>query len=227
MIPKQDMAAVRTAADVDFKYGQKYSDVLGIADDARTIASTAKKEVSELDKALGPEGVFNRLTNNGAAKGMYRDDDGNIYFNADYIKSGKLIAQEVNAVNENGVGVKIKDGTIFSGTPSMPYFALYPLYGGNGAWALTFNNDVPDGEQSIYVSGSITWNAISLGQAGQDQAPFQIEAYGHYRQPQVLMQLPVLNPHDYNNIANLYVYWKENSDGSYSLVGYKEPLQGG
>ena len=223
MIPKQDMAAVRTAADVDFKYGQKYSDVLGIADDARTIASTAKKEVSELDKALGPEGVFNRLTNNGAAKGMYRDDDGNIYFNADYIKSGTLMAQIVNALNENGDYVKIEDGKILSGNGYTEYFSLQPIPNGNGAWVLTFNNTI-DRDR---VRGTMTWNSIALGQVEQDQAPFQVDATGHHEQPIVQLQMPVANSREYKNLENLYAYWKENSDGSYSLVGYKEPLQGG
>lgn len=45
--------------------------------------------VNELDESLNQEGVFNRLTNNGTVQGIFLED-GDLYINATYIKSGTL-----------------------------------------------------------------------------------------------------------------------------------------
>ena len=45
--------------------------------------------VNELDESLNQEGVFNRLTNNGTVQGLFLED-GDLYINATYIKSGTL-----------------------------------------------------------------------------------------------------------------------------------------
>lgn len=51
---------------------------------------TNKDEVIDaVDKKLTQEDIFNRLTNNGASQGMFIED-GNVYFNATYIKSGEI-----------------------------------------------------------------------------------------------------------------------------------------
>nr|DAF74750.1 MAG TPA: tail protein [Caudoviricetes sp.] len=52
-------------------------------------ADDAMDAVGSLDNALDQEGIFNRLTNNGKAQGLYIDN-GNIYVNATYIRSGRL-----------------------------------------------------------------------------------------------------------------------------------------
>lgn len=223
MIPKQDLQGARTPADIDRKYGAKFSEVLGVAEESKEIANEAKKDVVKLDKSLGQDGIFNRLTNNGKAKGLYRDDEGNIYINADYIKSGTLIAQMVNALNKNGDYVKIEDGKIISGNGQTEYFSLQPIGEGGSAWVLTFNNEL-DQER---VRGSMTWNKIELGAVEQDAAPFCVEALGHPTAPTVMLQFPKENGRTDDLIKNLYVYWRDNGDGSFSPVGYENKLQGG
>ena len=52
-------------------------------------ADDAMDAVDDLDKALNQEGIFNRLTNNGKAQGLYIDN-GDVYVNATYIRSGRL-----------------------------------------------------------------------------------------------------------------------------------------
>lgn len=222
-IPKQDMQGSRTPADIDRKYGAKFSEVLGVANESKKIANEAKDDVVKLDQSLGQDGIFNRLTNNGKAKGLYRDDEGNIYINADYIKSGTLIAQMVNALNQNGDYVKIEDGKIISGNGQTEYFSLQPIGEGGSAWVLTFNNEL-DQER---VRGSMTWNKIELGAIEQDAAPFCVEASGHPTDPTVMLQLPKKDGRTDELIKNLYVYWKDNGDGSFSPVGYENKLQGG
>lgn len=223
MIKKQDIPASRTPADTERKYGGKFSEILGVAENARDEAKGAQNAVTELDKSLGQDGIFNRLTNNGKAKGLYRDDEGNIYINADYIKSGTLIAQIVNALNQNGDYVKVEDGKIISGNGQTNYFSLQPLADGDGAWVLEFNNEV-DRDR---VRGSMTWNKIVLGEVEQDAAPFCVEATGHPQTPLVQIQLPKENGRADDQFKNLYVYWKDNGDGSFSPVGYENKLQGG
>ena len=85
-----------------------------------TEISVGGKKVEKLiddkiaDAALGDieyipsqEDMFNALTNNGTVKGIYLDD-GELYINASYIKSGELMADIIKA----GV-LKSKDGSSF------------------------------------------------------------------------------------------------------------------
>lgn len=53
--------------------------------------NAANESVEALDDELDQEEIFNRLTNNGETQGVYMQD-GKLYINADYIKSGKLSA---------------------------------------------------------------------------------------------------------------------------------------
>ena len=52
-------------------------------------ADEAMDAVDDLDKTLDQEGIFNRLTNNGESQGLYIDN-GDVYVNATYIRSGRL-----------------------------------------------------------------------------------------------------------------------------------------
>ena len=49
----------------------------------------ANQSVNDLDESLDVEGVFNRLTNNGALKGIYLEN-GELYINATYLVTGIL-----------------------------------------------------------------------------------------------------------------------------------------
>lgn len=97
MSDKQDRVGARTPADLERKYKFKsFSEVMGVADDARAKAENASQEVAKLDKSLNAEEVFNRLTNNGELQGLYRDEDGNLYVNATYIQSiEELLAKDL------------------------------------------------------------------------------------------------------------------------------------
>lgn len=85
---KQDGYASRTAADLERKYnfGQTFAEVYGLVTDARKIAEEAQSAIEGLDQ----EQIFNLLTNNGKAQGIYRDDNGDVYVNASFIRSGTL-----------------------------------------------------------------------------------------------------------------------------------------
>ena len=88
---KQDRQGARTTAQLEQKYGfgSRFAEVLGIATDAQT-------EVRQLDSGLDQEEIMNRLTRYGATQGIYRSDEGEIFMNAEYIKTGKLNADRID-----------------------------------------------------------------------------------------------------------------------------------
>lgn len=89
MSDKQDRTGARTAADIERKFGfnKSFAEVMGIANDARTEAEKASKAVVKLDEKLDAEEVFNRLTENGKLQGLFKDENGEVYINARYIKA--------------------------------------------------------------------------------------------------------------------------------------------
>lgn len=69
---------------------------------------TNKDEVIDaVDKKLTQEDIFNRLTNNGASQGMFIED-GNMYFNATYIKSGEINSDLIKTGK-----ISSKDGSVY------------------------------------------------------------------------------------------------------------------
>ena len=69
---------------------------------------TNKDEVIDaVDKKLTQEDIFNRLTNNGASQGMFIED-GNVYFNAAYIKSGEINSDLIKTGK-----ISSKDGSVY------------------------------------------------------------------------------------------------------------------
>ena len=78
----------------------------------------AAEVTRELDESLDQEGVFNRLTDNGQAQGIYIID-GQVYVNLTYARSGTLVLGglnnqdgklEVRDANDNVIGSWNKDG---------------------------------------------------------------------------------------------------------------------
>jgi hypothetical protein len=102
---KQDRHGARTTADLERKYnfGKSFAEVMGLANDARRSAEAAEKRFEGLDHEM----IFRLLTNNGALQGLYRGDDGELYINASYIKTGTLLA----ALLKTGV-IKSADGSV-------------------------------------------------------------------------------------------------------------------
>lgn len=78
---KQDRQGARTPAALEQKYGGKKS-----VEDA----------VSSQLKRVDQNEVFNRLTNYGKSQGLFKDEDGNIYVNAEYIVAiSALFAKDI------------------------------------------------------------------------------------------------------------------------------------
>lgn len=95
---KQDGIHLRTPSQLEQKqgFGKRFAEVMGIATDARDAAEDAKNLVKSLDDDLTSEEIYNRLTNNGQIQGLFRDDDGNLYVNGEYIVAlEKLFAKDI------------------------------------------------------------------------------------------------------------------------------------
>jgi len=114
---KQDRQGARTPADLvrRYNFGQSFAEAMGLANSAKADARSAKETALEAlrkaeaaGEAPTQEEIFNILTNNGTVQGIYRDDKGDIYINASYIKSGTLVADILKA----GV-LKSLDGETF------------------------------------------------------------------------------------------------------------------
>lgn len=107
---KQDRQGARTVEDLErrLNYGERFSEVMGIANDARQTAEEALQSVTDMTQ----EQVFNALTNNGEAEGLYRSPDGQVYINASYIKSGKISADYIDVAGLSVGAAQITYGVL-------------------------------------------------------------------------------------------------------------------
>ena len=98
---KQDRQGARTAADLERKYGfgQSFAEVYGLIDDVQQTAEEAKNAAADLDESLTAEEIFTRLTGGSVEHGVYRGPDGKLYVNANFIKSGKVKAENIDTDN--------------------------------------------------------------------------------------------------------------------------------
>lgn len=128
---KQDRVYTRTASDLERKYnfGKRFAEIMGIATDAQDTAKNALDAVSNLDNDLTQEEIFNILTNNGESQAIYRED-GLIYINASFIKTGYISSDMIKA----GV-IRSLDYEVIEVDPIYPSDSLYPgtdVYPNNG-----------------------------------------------------------------------------------------------
>ena len=94
------------------------------------IEKAKQAAIDDVDESLTQEEVFNRLTDNGTAQGLYFDPNtGQIYVNASYIRSGALIlgglnnesgVLEVHDASDNVIGTWDKDGVVSKGSITLP-----------------------------------------------------------------------------------------------------------
>ena len=205
---KQDRAYTRTASDLERKYnfGQSFAEVYGLVSDAQRAAETARKAVDELDNALSPEELFNRLTNYGEVQGIYREND-EIYINASYIKSGRIAAQFIDAENLHVNAANI-DGTITAGAVQGNAVALV-----NGYGSLSGSISLSDASTGLYA---VDINSFAAMRMQAQSGDMWLEASG-ISQPflwlRVTQDTPILECRgDFRPTADSYT-----PSGTYSL----------
>lgn len=138
---KQDRQGARTPADLEqrYRFGESFAEAMGLAKDAQVVATAAKEATDKLDNSLNSDEIFNRLTENGALQGLYKED-GDIYINASYIKSGKISTVHTKVYYASDYTdadltrlQQIMIGTI---TPTAEDYERYDLYG-DGVFSAT------------------------------------------------------------------------------------------
>lgn len=115
---KQDRQGARTPADLERKYGfgKTFAEVYGLVEGAQKSADDAKVYVDKLDNSLTQEEIFNRLTANGAAQGLYMED-GDLYINAKYIANvAALFVEKIISPVDEGVFIDMANGDISAKT---------------------------------------------------------------------------------------------------------------
>lgn len=131
MSAKQDRTYPRTASDIERKYnfGKSFAEVLGIATDAQEKADKATEAVKNLDENLTPDEIFDRLTNGSTDQGIYREN-GKIYVNASFIKTGYISSDIIRAGVIRSEDYKSEDiAKIFPSESVFPDVGLFPNNG--------------------------------------------------------------------------------------------------
>ena len=105
----------------------KYDSPTTMTPEQAKLINEAINHTDQLDASLDQQGIFNRLTNNGEAQGIYMMD-GKLYINMTYARSGTLVLggldnqngllQVLNANNESVVTMDNTGARIFGGITS-------------------------------------------------------------------------------------------------------------
>lgn len=82
---KQDRQGARTPAELERRLGVKKR-----FETAIEAAEDASEKVDLLDGKMNQTEIFNRLTNNGKAQGLFLDENGNVFINASFLTTGIL-----------------------------------------------------------------------------------------------------------------------------------------
>ena len=94
---KGDIWVQGNAGDLLHCVNSRLTGSYAAGDWARSTKYTDDSAVSALDSSLDQAEVFKRLTNNGVIQGLYMGNDGQVYLNASYIKTGSLLANLITA----------------------------------------------------------------------------------------------------------------------------------
>lgn len=247
---KQDRQGVRTATDLEQKYnfGQSFAEVMGIARDAQTAANKAAEEAGNANNKLTPDEIFNLLTNNGQNKGIYKDENGEIYINASYIRSGELVSADgkikiyLNSgdmpvfntgISTNGLNVRadevgaenLFDVNIEQLEDGRKYLAVRGRNAENNL-LFSFVESFVDIGGKYGASNGVALRLRSADQLDQnivDVVATNTSSYARFGEKVILGigadRKGVLGGIDLLNGLN--IEWVDNGDGTYSLVGRK------
>lgn len=225
MSSKQDLAAARTPGDIERKYnfGKTFAEVFGMAEEAQKAAEKAQQAADNATDAVGDldqDVIFNLLTNNGEIKGLFMKD-GQLYINASYLATGVITSADgtvkIDLLNNN---VKITT----SGTSNLPGYVLLDA---EGIQAFGWNKLTGEYVRAFYIHAgniidmpNIGEYAVSSSISGGD-LPLTICCDSEARQE---LQLGIgTNPTRLEGstiiIGGKAISWKDNGDGTFSLVG--------
>ena len=231
MSDKQDKVAPRTASDIIQKYnfGKTFAETMGLAKSASKKADkavdTSTKSVQELDKKLDHQEVFNRLTKNGALQGLYRGEDGELYVNASFLKSGIIDAAVVQVVNL--IAEKLKSTK--TGFDILDPSKTQTLNIDGSGMELKVNDDVlawlttnlfGQAELAIYdvVNGEPAVTGTMFGSSILFQG--NPDVFGTQNHADIGVDPTTgISYANFMRLNDKRVEWKDNGDGTYTLIG--------
>jgi hypothetical protein len=207
---KQDRQGARTATDIERRYNfrKSFSQVMGVAEDARITADRAEDAAKKPSENLTSKEVFDLLTSGGEEQGFYRDGD-QIYLNAEIIKVLNLIADHLKSVKDtqvmeiDGAGLSLAlDGKILADLKTTEYgdraqFSIYVYDSATGAPMI--DTHMTDG--AIMVAASMDYYGKGdVATMGID--PYTGTSYAQFEQ-----------------LNDKTIYWEDNGDGTFTLKG--------
>lgn len=239
---KQDRQGARNISEFERRhnYGERFNEVMGVASEARRMAEEAQDDLDGLTQ----EQIFNILTNDGNAQGLFRTEDGQVYINASYIAGGVLQSADGKVkiflnggapvfntgVSTNGLQIRADEigadrlfevGTYDYGDGLGHHFMArgFSTYGseifrvedrqGHTAGAMEITS--PDGTSSIRLTAENTGSAM-IQVFSYNNVPLTVMSVGG----NAYLNLYAINP---TQIHGKTVSWKDNGDGTYTLIG--------
>lgn len=218
---KQDRTAPRTAADLESKYnfGKTFAEMMGLAEDAgkaadeaRTAADAAQNVVNGLDQ----DKIFNLLTNNGANQGIFRDENGEIYINASYLASGVIRSADGSLeidLLQNILRIAAMADSVLS--REIRFF-----WGGIHGYGKDAEGNM---EVTMTISpGSLT--SLETIISAHNGADLSLGTNGVYAEDGTAIVEPGyvnigVGTRDKVRIMGRTLGWKDNGDGTFSLIG--------
>ena len=200
---KQDRHGARTFNDLArrYKIKQSFAKAMGLAEDANQTAQAAGNAVNRLDQTLDSEEVFNRLTNNGEYQGFYRDDDGNMYINASYVKSGVFesegmaylipVEADMQKILDAITNNTCPDGYDLDGDGILTladYLLAHNVLVGKAKMEdcagavkskVTVKIDFKDPQKTLHIYGTNQWGSLVEVYLGIDSVYYATRAYVH------------------------------------------------
>lgn len=217
---KQDRQGARTASDLvqRYNFGKSFAEVMGFATEAQEAAAEANasaKAASEAVNGLDQEAIFNRLTNNGQAQGLFRDENGELYINASYIASGILASADGTVqldLANNVVTIKtVDDETGAEGKLELTTAGIlgYTWDASQEKFVCTLR--LAAGGYDVTSSDGGYTQTVITSHSSDSGLTVTAAKMG------TTMRLGV--PGTKVAILNKTVSWKDNGDGTYSLIG--------
>lgn len=248
MSSKQDLAAARTPGDIERKYnfGKTFAEVFGMAEDAQKAAEKAQQAADTATEAVGDldqDAIFNLLTNNGEIKGLFMKD-GQLYINASYLVSGVIKSENGKLVidlsgetvpifntgiSTNGLNIRADEAN------AQNLVNIAAVQTETGLWSASGNFYSTNGKPLVSVTETFSASmtepvGVSMRFQNQDRSRSATFSAGSgicgfavlsdgvsVGSLQALMdgtsQLTI------NKINGKTVSWKDNGDGTFTLVG--------
>ena len=229
MSAKQDGVASRTPADLERKYnfGKTFAEVMGYATDAQEAADRATDAANRANEAIDgmdQEEIFNRLTNNGQAQGIYRDPEtGEIYINASYLATGVITSADgtlqIDLLN-NTFTVNQEEVHVVTGETMYSKFVADM----NGIALYGTDLDTKELVGTLYMTaahvGSLGSGISSIKAKGANLVLSAGTMTGEGNYVQIGLPGNTVNiPSSNITLNGKTVSWKDNGDGTFTLIG--------